>query len=303
MKRIALVIVVCVLAAAAGSAGAQGGRAGGRRLSVGGAVRSYAVFRPPALSRSEPVPLVVVLHGGFGTGRQAERSYGWDETAAARGFVVAYPDGVHRSWNAGGACCGPASRNHVDDVAFLDALVAAVSEAENIDARRVYVAGISNGAAMAYRYACEGRAPLAAVGSVAGAMTAACRRARPVSVIEIHGLADRNIPFEGGVGRKGVSGVDWPSVQASLDPFRRAARCGAAETTRSGAVERREARCADGRAVVLVTIAGAGHQWPGAVPERPIARALLRLDPPSPALDATAALWSFFERHPLVGPP
>lgn len=285
--------LAALLLYAAGTAGASE-----HTVSVGGRHRTYSVFRPESLGRRHPVPLVVVLHGGFGNGAQAERAYRWDDTATTKGFVVAYPNGLRRSWNAGGTCCGPAYKNEVDDVAFLDAMIRAISSRENIDPRRIYLTGISNGAAMAYRYACDGKVTIAAIGSVAGTMPASCAKLRPVSVMEIHGLKDENIPFDGGVGRKGVTHIDWPPVQATLSRFRRADHCGPVSTRKTGAVERSDALCADGRAVSLITIAGAGHQWPGSVAARPIAQRLLQLDPPSTALDATATLWAFFEAHP-----
>ncbi len=267
-------------------------------IAIGGRERTYAIFRPTPLDRRTPVPLVVVLHGGFGTGSQAEKSYHWDDEATAQGFVVAYPDGVRRSWNAGGTCCGPAYKDNVDDVGFLDVLIRTVSAMENVDHRRIYVTGISNGAAMAYRYACDGKEKVAAIGSVSGTMPGGCFNPRSVSVMEIHGLQDQNIPFAGGVGEKGVTHIDWPPVETTLDIFRRADDCRNPATQRNGEVARSDAACADGRAVSLITIADAGHQWPGAVPEGRFIRRLFRLDMPSTALNATDMLWRFFESHP-----
>jgi polyhydroxybutyrate depolymerase len=54
---------------------------------------------------------------------------------------------------------------------------------------------------------------------------------------------------------------------------------------------------AHGRTVELITIAGAGHQWPGATPD-PLAQRLLHADPPSTALNATQVIWQFFAAHP-----
>ena len=51
-----------------------------------------------------------------------------------------------------------------------------------------------------------------------------------------------------------------------------------------------------GLAVELVTIAGAGHQWPGGVPS-PVVQRLLHTGPPSAALDATQVIWTFFAAH------
>ncbi|SIP65935.1 hypothetical protein BN9982_260007 [Mycobacterium tuberculosis] len=72
--------------------------------------RSYRLYKPVGLPSS--APLVVMLHGGFGSAKQAERSYGWDELADSEKFLVAYPDGYHRAWNAnGGGCCGRLHRH------------------------------------------------------------------------------------------------------------------------------------------------------------------------------------------------
>ena len=268
-----------------------------RHLERDGLARSYLVHRPAGLDRAVPVPLVIMLHGGFGTARQAQASYGWNAVADRAGFVVAYPDGIGHSWNAGGMCCGPALKRNIDDVGFLDQLIRELAAAENIDPRRIYLTGMSNGAAMSYRYACEGRQDLAAIGPVAGTLSYACAQAHPVSVLAIHGLDDANVPFAGGAGSKGVTPGRWQPVPATLELLRDAARCAPATTTRDGPLQTTDARCAQGRAVVLVTIAGAGHQWPGSA-RKGLLQHLLGGDPPSTALDATEALWTFFNGHP-----
>jgi len=267
------------------------------KISVDGRDRSYTVYRPSGLSAARPVPMVVVLHGGFGTGSQAEKSYRWDSLANDKGFVAVYPDGYRRSWNAGGGCCGPAYRENVDDLKFITAMIRAVSGVHNIDPKRVYLTGISNGAAMSYRYACEGTISISAIGSVSGTMPGGCASPKPVSVMEIHGLKDQNIPFAGGKGTKGVTSIDWPTVQASLEAFRRLGHCKPADATVAGVVTTAVSNCTNGTQIALITVADAGHQWPGAEPNRPVARLLLGLDPPSTAIDATEVLWDFFQRH------
>jgi polyhydroxybutyrate depolymerase len=68
-------------------------------ISVGGTSRAFLVYRPATLPAA--APLVVMLHGGFGTGAYAEKFYNWDAEAGSGHFVVAYPDGLHRAWNTG----------------------------------------------------------------------------------------------------------------------------------------------------------------------------------------------------------
>lgn len=267
-----------------------------RTLQVGGRERSYHLYRPVGLAKDAPVPLVVMLHGGLGSGEQAEEAYGWDREAERGGFVVVYPDGVGRTWNAGGECCGPAKRKAVDDVGFLDTLLDTVARDEHIDRRRIYLAGMSNGGAMTYRYACEGKVALAAIGPVATSFTYACPKVSPLPVMAIHGLDDKTVPFGGGAGRR-VRNLIWQPVQASLDLFRDAASCGAPSLRQEGEVTTSTAQCEKGREVVLITVSGSGHQWPGSKREEGLGARLLHLDAPSEAFDATARLWGFFRRY------
>ena len=73
--------------------------------------------------------------------------------------------------------------------------------------------------------------------------------------------------------------------------------CAAPAVTTAGSVTTSVASCPDGRAVELITIAGAGHQWPGGV-DRPLLQHVLQLDPPSTAINATSTIWAFFAAHP-----
>jgi polyhydroxybutyrate depolymerase len=294
MRFLAILISCCaVIAATAARAGAV---APLQTFQSGERDRSYRVYRPPSLSWKTPVPLVVMLHGGFGASLEAESGYHWDAAADEHGFVVLYPDGFERSWNAG-ACCGPAMRQNVDDVAFLTALIEHVRSAGRIDPERIYVTGISNGAMMAYRLACESSLRLAAIGPVAGTLEVPCEGASPTSVLAIHGLDDRHVPFRGGMPSAGVERSPRRAVPEVVALWRKTDDCGAAVVQKDGSVTTDSARCARDREVTLITVEGAGHQWPGSLPPAPIAGALLQLDPPSNALDTTQVLWTFFASH------
>ena len=262
-------------------------------ISVDGASRTFRVYRPAVLPAA--APLVVMLHGGFGTGMQAERSYHWDGEAARAHFVVAYPDGLDRAWNTGGGCCGVPGRTGTDDVGFITAMVSAIEHAVPINPRRVYATGISNGGMMAYTLACR-TTMFAAIGPDSATELGNCPTPARVSVIHIHGTADRNIPYHGGRG-DGIAHIDGPAVPALSAAWRHIDRCAAPVIGTAGVVTTSTANCPAGRAVELVTIAGAGHQWPGAVPD-PLAQRLLHLDPPSTALNATQVIWEFFAAHP-----
>jgi polyhydroxybutyrate depolymerase len=271
---------------------------GTQSLSIGGATRTFHIYRPDSLSG--PAPLVVMLHGGYGDGAQAERAYHWDAQADAGHFVVAYPDGLNRAWNAG-SCCGRPAQAGVDDVAFISAMVGAIEQQIPIDTTRVFVTGMSNGAMMALRLACQSNL-FAAAAPVAGTQLADCSNAVPISILQIHGTADDRVPYGGGPGKmataSGVPRVDGPSVESVNAHWRSTDGCKAPVSSTSGDVTTQRADCPDGRTVELITVAGAGHQWPGGI-ANPVVEKIANLPSPSTALDATATIWQFFAQHHL----
>ncbi|WP_246577384.1 extracellular catalytic domain type 1 short-chain-length polyhydroxyalkanoate depolymerase [Actinospica durhamensis] len=309
--RATVVAMVCLAVAlsagacrrAASSAAASSGPSAGAipagsssySFEIGGLQRTYHVYRPPGLTG--PAPLVIFLHGGYGSGSQAEQYYGWDQEAAAHGFLVVYPDGYDRAWNTGGGCCGIPASQDVDDVAFITAVVARVEAGAPVDRHRVFATGISNGGIMAYRLACS-TTLFAAVGPDSATELGSCDAPAPLSVIHIHGTADQRIPYGGGTG-SGSAHIDGPAVPTVVAGWRRIDGCAAPTQASSdgGVISTSTATCPDGRAVELITVAGAGHQWPGS-PDRPVIQKVLGLDTPFPNLDATDVIWAFFAAHP-----
>ncbi|SCL25537.1 extracellular catalytic domain type 1 short-chain-length polyhydroxyalkanoate depolymerase [Micromonospora inyonensis] len=287
---------------AAGPRSPVAGGSSAHRITVAGRERTFRLYRPAKLSPSAPAPLVVMLHGALGNGRQAEMAYGWNAAAEREGFVVAYPDGLQRSWAVSAHCCGQPAHDGVDDVAFVVATVADISARLSIDPNRTYAAGISNGGMLAYRLACE-TTTFAAIGVVAGTLLGPCPSPAPISLVHIHGTADDVVPYDGrpgkldngGAGRRPVK-IDGGPVADQVDRWRKVARCAAPQARTAGAVTTSAARCPDGRDVELITIADAGHQWPGASPA--MVERLLGMDPPSSALAATETIWRFFAAHP-----
>lgn len=292
MRTLAIMTFSCAILAGM-TAGAHAAER--QTLTLGNEERTYRLYRPASLSWLNAVPLVVVLHGGFGSGLQAENDYRWDAEADARGFIVAYPDGIDHAWNAG-TCCGPPMRQGVDDVRFLTALIEHLRANQHVDPDRIYVTGMSNGAMMAYRLACESPIRIAAIGSVAGTLAVPCSGAPQTSLMEIHGADDGYVPLHGGISR-GVDRTPRRAVPDVIAQWRALDECDKNTVAVEGAVTTDTARCADNRDVTLITIAGAGHQWPGSIPPTQAATMIFHLDPPSRALDATDVLWTFFARH------
>ncbi|MFN2608195.1 MAG: PHB depolymerase family esterase [Acidimicrobiales bacterium] len=260
-----------------------------RQLTFGGQPRSYRVYAPATLEGSQ-FPLVLALHGEGNTADSLVETTQFDRQAQTGNFIVAYPEGLGLSWNAG-LCCGRSMYEGVDDVGFLNRVVDEIERDHPIDRTRVYVVGISSGAFMAYRFACESAGRLAGVGSVAGAMTLdACNPARPLSVIEIHGTADPLVPFSGGpVQPPGVASADAPATAAMADRWATLDGCpGPPRTTTTAVVTTTTwEACRAATSVRLVSVDGGGHTWfaPG-------------LGPVAGAVDATADIWAFLSGRP-----
>lgn len=271
-----------------------------RTFSVGGMERSYLLYVPEEIRGAAAVPVVLVFHGGLGRPENMPEVTGFNTLAEKEGFVVAYPRGTSRmenveldTWN-GGLCCGWAQESNVDDVGFIHALLDDLSTEVAADPRRIFAAGLSNGAIFSYRLACEMADRIAAIGPVSGTQNIAeCNPSRPVSVIHFHGTADSMVPYGGGFG-KGLSGVSFASVSGTVDFWIQADRCPAtASREQTGSViHEAYSPCADGAAVELYTIEAGNHGWPVSVRYAPDG------DEPSQAIDATAVMWEFFKAHP-----
>jgi polyhydroxybutyrate depolymerase len=260
--------------------------------------RHYEVYVPPNLPPGRP--LVVVLHGNGGDGHQMRRFAHFDDLAARDGFVVAYPDGIGRHWNDG----RPELATDVDDVEFLRALIEDLAVRYAVDRRRIYVTGMSNGAIMAYRLACEMSDRIAAIAPVAGELdeVPACASGPPISVLAINGTADPIVPFAGGVVGRNRGHVH--AAGESVAVFARRAGCSIArasedlpdndpdDNTRSQRT--RYTECQVGLAVDLVTVENGGHTWPGA--QQYLPKGLI--GPVSRDFDASVLIWQFFVAHP-----
>jgi len=168
----------------------------------GGLQRTYSVHIPNSYDKTSPTPLVISLHGGGGTGQGMNKLTNFDSIADAENFIVIYPDGFEKHWNDGRNVQRYRTQaQNIDDVGFISALIDNISNEVNIDAKRVYVTGISNGAMMSHRLGCELSQKIAAIAPVAGNipanMASVWSPSRPVSVLIINGTDDPLVPWAG----------------------------------------------------------------------------------------------------------
>lgn len=261
-----------------------------RSIDVGGMERTYRLFVPSSYRKGTPTPLIVGMHGGLGTGKVFAEQSGLDAVAERRGFIVVYPDGYKRGWNAGTCCGGPMDKK-IDDVRFIREVVEATSREFSIDRKRVYGTGFSNGAMLAYRVSCEAPDLFAAIAPVSGGlMTPACETTKSVSVLHIGGALDKNIPWNGGV----YDGTYRRSAKQLVDLMSRRGNCGEPEKvldSGTGFECRTKTSCSSGVEVSWCRLESVGHQWAGGKTIMP-----RLLGPNTESFSAAERVGDFFSR-------
>mgnify|MGYP003668357633 CR=1 FL=1 len=306
------------------SAAAFGGKKGEGALEQaviehGGYQRIYWIYDPRSGKEGAAAgkrPLILALHGGGGKAEKFHTSFG-DATsmralADREDILIVYPQGYKRQWNDGrGVDQIPAQNLQIDDIGFLSALIDLMIAKRDADPLRVYATGISNGGFMSNRAACELSKKIAAVGIVTAGMpirlAPLCKPEAPVAVLIMNGTQDPFCPFNGGmVGRKKKPRGE---MMSTLDSFyfwlKQAGYKEAAplirpkvlpdkDKTDDTRVFKQSFRGDAGQEVMLYTVEGGGHTWPGGwqyLPEFVIGKV-------SRDIDGTNEIWDFFVRNP-----
>ncbi|MFH2012320.1 MAG: PHB depolymerase family esterase [Pseudomonadota bacterium] len=283
-------------------------------IIFGGIKRTYLLHIPPSHNKTKQMPLVIVLHGGGGSGENVVKLTlgGFNKLSHKNGFVVVYPDAIEKHWNDGRSREENVylkGKEKVDDVGFISALIDHLIKKLNIDPKCVYITGISNGAMMSYRLACELTQKIAAIAAVAGSIPQnlypSCSPSRPISVLVINGVNDPLIPFAGGdiTGPFGFRKLG--EVLSTSDTIRfwvAHNKCSSSRVIQELDKDPKDGikilkeiygNGKDGTEVILYVIEGGGHTWPGGLqyfPERIVGKT-------SRDIDANEVIWDFFKKH------
>lgn len=267
MRRLVALVAVLLCCGVYGGARASAGLGvdTASALEFGGLNRTYQLHVPANVEN--PAGLVINLHGAGETGGAQASLTNYNAVADQHGFAVVYPDGIDYSWADGRGASIP-DRQGVDDVGFLAVLADRLTDEFDIEPGKVFATGLSAGAFMATRLACQRADVVAAIAPVAGSLGSAvpCAPSRPVSVFATHGMADPVVPYAGGpmVGRGGSSDIVAPPEMTGR--WRDLNRCPSApvEDVPGAGVHRfTAAGCAGGTEVVFVGVDGGGHEWFG----------------------------------------
>ncbi len=169
-------------------------------LNIEGVDR-VALVDAPAAAKSQPAPVVFAFHGHGGNMRQSLRSFDvrrhWPEA------VVIYPQGLNTitkndpkgerpGWQNGAGLYGDR------DLKFFDALLKEAKATLNIDSKRVFAMGHSNGGGFTYLLMRSRPEVFTAFGpSGAGSNAFRISGTTPKPVFHIAGTRDPIVSFEG----------------------------------------------------------------------------------------------------------
>ncbi len=253
-------------------------------ITVAGVTHPYRLAVPARYDPARPTPLVLLFHGFGGDGASIADLTHLPTAGAARGFLVATPDGPNHTWQLSGTG---------SDAAFVDALVGQLSHTYCVDARRVFAAGFSQGAAFSIFYACARPGRVAAIATVAVDFQLGCTR--PQSILAFHGTADPLVPYQDGAIGLSLPGVKVRGTLLNLGDWAHLDGCRPAPQTTTIASDVQRStwpRCRAGTSVTLYTVLGGGHAWPGADPAKNPTFTTQHVNATTVALD-------FFHRHHL----
>jgi len=303
MTRKLLPLAVVVLCVSAPSlfvlveAAADHGESAGTLISSG-IEREYLLHVPKTYQPARPTSLVISMHGAANWPAFQMQASKWNELADEHGFIVVYPGGQGagpKTWRLQGR----STPSRMPDVVFISELIDLLQKSYNIDPGAIYANGLSNGGGMAFALSCTLPHRIAAFGAVGAAITLPldwCPDNRPAPLIAFHGTADRFTPYHGG--KVWIAPNPFPSIPEWTARWAERNKCAPVpvDTTIASDVERREyCDCANAAGVVLYTIEGGGHTWPGGPPFPE-----WLLGKTTQNVDATREMWAFFSQHRLA---
>jgi polyhydroxybutyrate depolymerase len=249
-------------------------------VQAGGLTRSYEVIGPVA-SLPAGAPIIVVLSGiAAPVSNEVHRDYLTPYVNSGQAELV-YPVGYRESWNAGG-CCGAAAAHHVDDLAFMKALVPAVDPGHR---HPVYVVGYSNGGRLAYEVACSAPGLFDATAVVKADPDPGCVVSRPLTILQIAALDDTAVPYQ-----PGEKGKESPPATVQIARLRALDGCtGTSAAARHAAMTMTTwSDCRGGQRVGFAVWDSGGHGFP---------------PPKGKTPSAAQVIWSFFTNTPLAPLP
>jgi polyhydroxybutyrate depolymerase len=269
------------------------------KITVDGFKREYIVHLPKGYESLDNIPLLIALHGRFGTGKQLMETSSFNKIADREGFIVVYPDGYRRSW-ADGRGRNPAEKKGVDDVKFIKVLIDEIITKYLIDKNKIFVTGHSNGGFMTQRLAVELTDKIAGVASVAASLSEYMSNnfepSGVIPVLFINGTEDTFVKYEGGR----IKGDGFSiAIEEAVNKWLENNEC--SEDSSIKEIDKYDddtkiiistyESCSDSTMVKLIKIVGGGHPWPGG--DSPLPKWVVGRN--TEEIKASEEIWKFFK--------
>ncbi|MEH1960512.1 MAG: PHB depolymerase family esterase [Nostoc sp.] len=271
------------------------------RLRNQGQLRTYYIYTPKSYNPKHAMSLVLVFHGDRGSGNSIAQVTRFSNLAEAFGFIAVYPNGLDHQWSFTGHL-----RKKIDDISFVAALIEHLQRIRNINSHKIYATGFSQGGILTQALACKLPNKIAAFASVAGSLTArlvpSCHPSLTVSIMMINGTKDLSVDYYGDrISQKEA----LVSIPETANFWRRHDQCtsssqfqkltGTKSNNRLRVKTLRYSGCRNSSEVLQLAVVNGGHFWPGgASSDTKLNQLNIQL-----GLNASRAIWSFFQRHSL----
>ena len=178
-----------------------------------GRSRRYLVVMPTHYNPSRPAPMLFGFHGWSDPVSNFQRYSRLHQTGAAVEAIRIYPEAVNLSWEG----APYANVRPGEDVKFMTQIIDEIDNTYNVDRRRIYATGHSNGGGMTAVVACHLPHVFAGVASVGGAFYAPVNMGcsnQPISILVSHGVGDTMMKYNGGT-RHGARYIGVPELMNS----------------------------------------------------------------------------------------
>lgn len=265
-------------------------------LMLYGRNRFYRVHLPIGYTYANTYPLVFVFHGGLGSAENIEQVTGFSSKADKENFIVVYPYGTGSfdkkllTWNTWD-CCGYARKKDIDDVSYILKLIEILKQSYNIDDKRIYATGFSNGAMLCYKLACEAPEYFSAIAPVAGTMfrPSDCGAKEQTSLVIFNSIDDKHIPYSGGIGEESIVEAATMPIDDVVEFWKNKYNCSLVSKSDGNDFQKIIFNNNIDTQIVFYRLLKGGHSWPGSEKTR------LFQDRPIKNVSATDLIWEFFK--------
>ncbi len=271
------------------------------RLTNQGKLRTYYMYTPKSYNPKHAMSLVLMFHGDNGSGNSIAKISRFNNLAEVFGFIAVYPNGLDHQWSFTGHV-----KQKVDDISFVAALIGHIEQIRNINTRKIYATGFSQGGILTQALACKLPNKIAAFASVAGSLSArfarSCQPTVSISMMMINGTNDLSVHYHGDPITQKEALV---SIPETINFWRRHDQCTSSSQSQHlaptkshnhlGVKTFRYSGCRNGSEVLQFAVVNGGHFWPGGASTDPkLNRLNIQL-----GFNASKAIWSFFQHHSL----